>query len=114
MGPCHPAVSLLPIDQPSSDLAQRLNQQQAAETLADLEDGRAVSQQFIPAADGDGLQQAIGAKDPLPQALVLGSLATKGALDPSRSIVRVDGKLVQAPDQKDANHQPLGPGEQLA
>jgi len=105
----HPAVTTFLVYNPFGNLACGLNDQKTAEALGDLEDGCAVSQSLVPGPYRCTLQQSLTPKDPFLNALEVGSLAAKGAFDPARIGVGIDGELVEAPDQEGGYGQPLRP-----
>jgi hypothetical protein len=65
----HPAITALPVDDPSGDLSSRLNDQQAAEALCKLEHRCAIPQRVVPGADGGALKQPLASKYPLVESL---------------------------------------------
>lgn len=110
----HPAVTTLSIDNPSRNLSGGLNDQQTAEALGKLEDGGAVSQRLVPSGDRGALQQPLTTEDPLMDRFKLRTAATKCLFRPAHVIRRVDGKLIQTPDQQGGYDEPLCAGDDVA
>lgn len=97
----HPAItSVAIIDQVSRDLTTCLDDKQRAETLAELEDGRAVSEELVPTADEEILKHPLPAKDPLLHARCLvqglGGIVQRAA-DPIRIIAAFHTEFVETP-----------------
>jgi hypothetical protein len=108
----HPGITpTAPVDQPSRDLARSLYDEQAAESLAELEEGSRPSQHPVPGANRHGLRQPIRPKYPLSRGRVARSLSVKGPLDPSTAIVCIHREAVQAPDQQRGQDEPLRPSD---
>lgn len=109
----HPSIASTPIDEPSTDLAGGLDDQETAEALAELKDRDGPAQELVPRAQRDRLHEAVTAKQPFAHALLDRSLAAKGALDPAAGAVGVDGIAVQVPDEQGRHQDPLHEPEQL-
>lgn len=94
-------------------MAGSLNDKQGAESLEQLEDGARVTQEVVPDAEGDGLDDAILAKEPLaPGGRLCLEDAAEGALDPVGA-AGVDGKLSQRPNKQRRDDNPLRQAEQV-
>ena len=97
----HPTITApAAIHQPASDLPRSLDDQQATETLRELENGCRPSQKDLPVSQSDSLHQTIATKDPFMDGGILRPLPIKSALDPGAVIVQV-GEAVQGPDEED-------------
>ena len=88
-------------------MSRGLDDQQTAEALGKLEDGGTVSQRLIPGGNGRALQQPLATEDPLMDRFEFGPAAAKRLLRPARIVGRVDGELIQTPDQQGGYDEPL-------
>lgn len=103
----HPGVTPPAVDEPPRNLAGGLDNQQAAETLEQLEDGARVAQHIIPCAQRDRLHKALLPKEPvLPRLMVRRRNMRESPRHPSRA-PRVDREAAQRPDQQRRDNEPL-------
>lgn len=105
----HPCIASPSVDEPSSNLARGLDNEQRAEALEQLEYRTRVPQHIVPRAKKDGLEQALLAKHPLSPARALGlEDAAERPLHPARAAgIGVDAKLAQRPDEQRRDDEPL-------
>lgn len=107
----HPDVAAVRrVDEIARDLAGGLDDEQAAEAFGELEDGRGVSQQFIPAADEEVLHYTFPAEYPISHAGTLMERfggVVEGSAHPARVVGTFHAELVQAPDQESGDEERL-------
>lgn len=111
----YPGVATPPVDEPPCDLPSGLDDQQAAEALEQLEDGARVAQAVVPPSEGEVLQHAALAEEPLVPAVGVfggGPDVTEGPGDPVRG-ASIDGETAERPDEEARKDDPLEGAEDI-